>query len=414
MVDCFISGCNVEHFGFERKLVKGEAMNYYKRLIKFCQELIRTPSLSGQEKACAELVYEEMNRLGYDKVMTDPAGNVIGVLRGARDHPLILFTTHMDHVPPGDHAQWPFGAYSGALRGGSIYGCGASDAKGALATMVYLVEALKLVDLNPDATIIVAGVVGEEVGGIGSRVLLNTIPKPDFVILGEASDNELRHANRGRVRIKVIFRGNRGHAALVSLENNVIFAAAKLVLSLTHLQRIGKIGVSRGIPVTITSANEAENVIASSCEIILDWRINETEEINYIIKLLKKKTKNMAEIMIPQYELTTYTNNKFAFVNAQPPFWTPPDDPVIIKVRDTLQRLWRRNVPVKCWKFTTDAGFFAEKGSRVIGFSPGHEDYAHTYNDKICIRKMIEAWLSYPHIIKTLEKSYDLVATNQP
>jgi len=381
-------------------------MNYNKKLIQFCKKLIKTPSLSGQEKECAELVYYEMQKLGYDKVSIDAAGNVIGILKGGRDRPLVLFTTHMDHVPPGDHTKWPFGPYSAVLRNGLIYGCGASDAKGALATMVYLPEALNLQNLNFIATIIVAGVVGEEVGGIGSRVLLDSIPKPDFVILGEASNNELRNGNRGRVRLKILFEGSRQHAALASFEQNAIFAAAKFILSLKHLQQPGKKGPSRGNPVRIISYNDAENVVADSCEVIVDWRINEIEEIKNIINYLKKKVKGIAEITVPEYQLTTYTKNTFSFTTAQPPFWLPPDDRIIIKVKNTLQKLWGRDIPVKCWTFTTDAGFFAEKGSRVLGFSPGQEDYAHTYNDKISVEKMIEAWLSYPYIIKALEETY--------
>jgi putative aminopeptidase FrvX len=76
-------------------------------MISFCQQLIRTPSPSGDEQAVARLIRDEMKRLDYDQVWTDDWGNVIGLLRGRNEGSSIMFNGHMDHVDPGNPADWP-------------------------------------------------------------------------------------------------------------------------------------------------------------------------------------------------------------------------------------------------------------------------------------------------------------------
>ncbi|MEG0829247.1 MAG: hypothetical protein RSD88_01305 [Anaerovoracaceae bacterium] len=52
-------------------------------MIEFCQQLICTPALSGDEEAIGIIYVTEMKRLGYDQAFFDPWGNVIGVVEGS-------------------------------------------------------------------------------------------------------------------------------------------------------------------------------------------------------------------------------------------------------------------------------------------------------------------------------------------
>jgi acetylornithine deacetylase/succinyl-diaminopimelate desuccinylase-like protein len=53
-------------------------------LTTFTQALVRRPTLAGEEKAAAELVAAEMQRLGYDQVWIDANGSVVGIIMGAQ------------------------------------------------------------------------------------------------------------------------------------------------------------------------------------------------------------------------------------------------------------------------------------------------------------------------------------------
>ena len=67
-------------------------------LVTFTQELIRRPSVLGNEGAVAELVAERMRTLQFDGVEIDRAGNVVGVMSGSSSGPTILLDAHMDTV----------------------------------------------------------------------------------------------------------------------------------------------------------------------------------------------------------------------------------------------------------------------------------------------------------------------------
>jgi putative aminopeptidase FrvX len=63
--------------------------------------MVRTESLSGQEKELAALISERMKGLGYDYVEIDETGNVVGVVGGRIAQGALMFNGYMDHVPPG-------------------------------------------------------------------------------------------------------------------------------------------------------------------------------------------------------------------------------------------------------------------------------------------------------------------------
>lgn len=56
-------------------------------MIDLAQRLIRTPSLSGQEKDVADLILAELEKLGYDEVFRDPWGSVCGIIHGTEPAP---------------------------------------------------------------------------------------------------------------------------------------------------------------------------------------------------------------------------------------------------------------------------------------------------------------------------------------
>lgn len=192
-----------------------------KELINVTKLLIQTPSFSGQEKDVADILVCKMKQLQYDEVIIDDIGNVIGIIKGKNHKASILFTTHMDHVPPGERAEWLFDPFQGVIEGDYIYGCGAADAKGALATQLFIKLILKNVHEHGD--IFVAFTVGEEVGGFGSQYLIKNadLPPPRFAIIGEPSNNELRNGHRGRAIVKILLKGKRTHSSRCLPEENV-------------------------------------------------------------------------------------------------------------------------------------------------------------------------------------------------
>lgn len=135
--------------------------------------LVSIPSLSGEESAAVEWLCEQMNALGYTAA-PDGAGNAVGT-RG--DGPLeIMLLGHIDTVP---------GEVPVEIVDGRLYGRGAVDAKGPLATFVAAGAAL---ELPPEVRLTVVGAVEEEtMSSRGAHWLIDHHAPPAAVIIGEPS-----------------------------------------------------------------------------------------------------------------------------------------------------------------------------------------------------------------------------------
>src|SRR5437773_848845 len=98
-------------------------------MLAFLRRLIQSPGLAGHEAATAALVRAEMQRLGYDDVWADEAGNIIGRIQSGPGASVML-NTHLDHVDVGDPALWPYQPFAVVVAAGAVWGRGSMDIKG--------------------------------------------------------------------------------------------------------------------------------------------------------------------------------------------------------------------------------------------------------------------------------------------
>lgn len=136
-------------------------------------DLVAIPSLSGQEEQAVQWLVEQMAAHGFD-ARVDPAGNAVGSLGDGPQE--IMLLGHIDTVP---------GDIPVRVEDGVLYGRGAVDAKGPLATFV---AAASQADIPEGVKLTVVGAVGEETfGSPGASWLRDHHPAPAAVIIGEPS-----------------------------------------------------------------------------------------------------------------------------------------------------------------------------------------------------------------------------------
>ncbi len=104
-------------------------------LISFLQDMVRIPSPSSQEGAMAERLAAEMRAVGFNEVRIDRVGNVVGRI-GPGSGPCLIYDGHMDVVGVGDPAAWTRDPFGAAIENDILYGRGAADMKGSLASLV--------------------------------------------------------------------------------------------------------------------------------------------------------------------------------------------------------------------------------------------------------------------------------------
>lgn len=211
-------------------------------VIKFAQKLIKTPSISGNEKELSDLLLEEMKKLGYNDYFRDDMGNVVGIVRGTEEGPTIMYNAHMDHVSPGDINNWegynPYGGEIDVCEVDNqektakeivecIHGRGASDVKAGEAVQIYsggILVKLKKLGYKFKGNYMFTGVVQEEPAEMVGMIHLvdKTLSKRglsyDAMVSCEATSLKLYCGHRGRVELLSTVYEEPHMAVLLGLE----------------------------------------------------------------------------------------------------------------------------------------------------------------------------------------------------
>ena len=370
--------------------------------VDFLQRLIQTPSLPGEEGAIAQLVMTEMDKLGYDEVFSDEAGNVIGCIRGNGDAQPVMLNTHLDHVDVGEHNAWPHPPFGAEIHDDRIWGRGAVDIKGPLAAQVYGAARLKSKGLTPPGDVYVSGVVYEEIGGLGARHLATHLP-PMLIVIGEPSNNELRRGHRGRLELQLHVKGKSVHASRPRIGVNPLEVVSKFILLLGGLEMAEDVDLGRStvVPTLLKTDQISSNVVPGEVWLTLDWRNVPNESEEEVIEKLNRLAQQClipgasASVYIPTEERVCYTDFSMEIPACSNAFVTRSNDEILLTAENILADTFGTKPPVDLWRFATDGGHFIRAGAQCIGFAPGDDKLAHTVDEHIPISQIDQALDGY-------------------
>ena len=167
------------------------------------RQLIDIPSLTGDEKSAAEFLATQLTMLGYQVERQAISADRFNVLATTGDAPRIVFSTHIDTVPP----------FIGSSEDDEyIYGRGSCDAKGIIAAQIAAAERLRAAGLNHVGMLFT---VDEELSSLGAQKA-NEHPAASecrFLINGEPTDNRLTTGTKGSLRLIMTTEGRAAHSA---------------------------------------------------------------------------------------------------------------------------------------------------------------------------------------------------------
>jgi acetylornithine deacetylase len=222
--------------------------------IRLAQDLVRVPSITGDERAVQDLVALMLEEAGLavdrfeadvDRLKAHPrfpgmeverteAVLVAGILGEKGERSLIL-NGHVDVVPPGDRQAWHTSPWSAHIQAGRLYGRGACDMKAGLAVAITAAAALKKSGLPLRGRLIVQSVVGEEDGGIGTFAMAERGYRADAAFVLEPTRLRLIPAQAGALSFWLRVRGLSAHA---SVRYEGISAIEKFELVETRLRQL--------------------------------------------------------------------------------------------------------------------------------------------------------------------------------
>lgn len=389
-------------------------MSRREEIISFCQELIQARSYSGEEKEVGERIKNFMLQHGYDDVAIDDYGNVIGHIKGKYAGEKLLFDGHMDTVPVTSEEEWLSAPFEASLRDGKIYGRGTSDMKGALAAMVYAgywfaAECGK--EFAGD--IYVAGVVHEECfEGVAARSV-SQIVKPDYVVIGEASQLDLKIGQRGRAEIVVETFGTPAHSANPEKGNNAVYQMTRVIQEIRKLQPPEHEILGKGI-LELTDIKSSPypgaSVVPEYCRATYDRRllVGETRESvlapieTLLDKLMQEDSSIHAKVSYAVGKERCYTGNEIEGERFFPGWLFDEKEDYIQKIKQQLEK--NGFCPkITQYNFCTNGSHYAgEAGIRTIGLGPSLESLAHTINEYITVEQLEKVTECYKIVMETL------------
>lgn len=378
-------------------------------MVAFAQKLIRTPSISGEEGAIAQLICAEMDNLGYDEVYVDDIGNVVGLISGEDGGPIVNYNSHMDHVDPGDPANWEYEPYSAAIADGHIHGRAASDVKGGLASQIYAGAVLRRAGLPFRGTYMFTGVVQEEPAEcFGMQHLVDeTLPSKNqmfaVMITSEATSLNLYLGHRGRVEMEVTTFGRTSHGSAPQLGINAIMKMMPILAAVERmaesLPRHPFLGQSSIAPTIINCSPGRLSIIPDRCTVSLDRRFLPEEKIEDVIGQIEAVVAALAEndpelkaaVTIREAEETSYKGHTKVMRKLMSPFITAQESAEVQACVRGLRAVGQ-NPGFGKWYFNTDASYVSgDRGIPTIGYSPGEEHYAHTPKDRISLDLLLKS-----------------------
>lgn len=383
-------------------------------VITLCQELIREQSYSGQENGVARVLQENMQAMGFDHITMDRYGNVIGCIKGNRPGKKILFDGHIDTVPVSDPAEWEHPPFAAEIHDGKIYGRGTSDMKGAVAAMVCAAANFaKGTDRDFAGEIYVAGVVHEECfEGVAAREISGAV-HPDYVVIGEASQLNLKIGQRGRAEIVVETFGKPCHSANPEKGINAVYKMAQVIEAIRTLKPTHHPVLGDGI-LELTDIKSAPypgaSVVPEYCRATYDRRllVGETKEsvLAPIHALLAKMMEQDPQLKVKaSYAVgheKCHTGTEIEGERFFPGWLYDEKEPFVQNVYNRLREKGY-DPTITQYNFCTNGSHYAgEAGIKTFGLGPSKENLAHTLNEYIEIDQLTKVTDCYYGVMEAL------------
>ena len=409
--------------------IKAAAEGYKADMVRFLRAMISLPSESCEEKEVIACIKAEMEKLGYDKVEVDGLGNVIGWMgEGGK---IIAIDSHVDTVGIGNRENWTADPYEGYETDEIIYGRGASDQEGGLASAVYGVRLMKDLGLIPEGykIMVVGSVQEEDCDGMCWQYIVNKDGiRPEFVISTEPTDGGIYRGQRGRMEIRVDVRGVSCHGSAPERGDNAIYKMADILQDIRALNNNGA-GDSTAIPGLVKMLDPKFNpdhfedarflgrgsctvsqvyftspsrcAVADSCSISVDRRMTAGETWESCLEEIRnlpavKKYGGDVQVSMYMYDRPSWTGEVYE-TEAYFPTWINREDAAHVKALvDAHKALFgdvrigapssmatRQGRPLTDkWTFSTNGvAIQGRYGIPCVGFGPGAESQAHAPNE---------------------------------
>lgn len=256
-------------------------------LFELTTKLMEIPSVSDDEEAVGFFLRNYLTELGWTVELQPVSENQNNVIAYLNETPDVFLSTHMDVVPP---------FIPPTQDDEKIYGRGACDAKGIIASQIFAAEELRKQGVT---NIGLLYTVDEEQGSSGAKEanLHPIAAKCKYLINGEPTDNDLAIGSKGSLRLYVKTKGKAAHSAYPEMGESAI---EKLLDILDDIRKVelpkDEFFGETTLNIGLLSGGLATNIVPANAETGLHIRM--VTELEPVMEILKKAVRERGEIEI--------------------------------------------------------------------------------------------------------------------
>ena len=365
-----------------------------KDLVAILSDLIALPSPypPGTSVEICAYAARRLKKAGYKvEIATSKKGvdNVVARLKGKAKGPAVAFNAHVDTVGVGERANWKSDPFKALVKGGLVYGLGAGNCKGSMAVQLWLAEEIARRGGPQTGELLFTFVADEEnLGPEGMAYLRKSgRVRPDVLILGAQTENNLIVAERGVMWARLTTKGRAAHAGNPAAGDNAILRMMRLAGTLqAHYDKVLPGRVKGAMKSTVNlgmfHGGHNTNVVPSACTVEIDRRLLPDEKVKEAFEELKRVVDSVGE---PK---RTYS---VEFLTGTNGFFAPEGGQAVAAFEAAVKKETGRKVKFLNATGVSDGRYYADDGIEIINFGPGSGAQGHAANESVPVAEMVEA-----------------------
>lgn len=368
--------------------------------LRLLRDLVSIPSVNPQgdpgtphtgEEAIAVHLASYFRKQGADAavVPVEPGRPNVLARFNTRQKPRIriCFAPHTDTVSVSGMSIDPF---KPVVKSGKLYGRGASDTKGPLASMAVAACAHYRRFPQSKVELVFAGLMGEEAGSVGAHHYAKSCPRFDLVIAGEPTRMHMVHAHKGVAWFELAAKGRACHASMPESGDNAILKLCavfpeieKRLKTLFRGHRHPLLG-SPTFNLGLIQGGSKPNIVPDHCSAQIDLRLTPSLSLSNVQACLRAALKA--------------SGVRCRFLGGFQSLLTPRETPVLQAIRPAT-----RGFDIAPW--CCDAAVFSAKGMPAIAMGPGSIAQAHTADEWIRLKDLEDGTARFAALLARLEAS---------
>ena len=369
--------------------------------LELAKSLINRPSVTPYDKGCQAIMIDRLEKIGF-KIHPLKFGDVDNFwATHGNTGPIFSFAGHTDVVPAGDDGAWKTPPFEPTVKDGLLFGRGAADMKGGLASMVVATE--NFVEKNPNHKGTLAFLITSDEEGVAVNGTVKVMDylksldqKIDYCLLGEPSSTSvlgdvIKNGRRGSLNGLLTIKGKQGHIAYPHLAENPNHLMTSVLNDLCQQQWDNG---NDYFPATsfqisnIHSGSRVTNVIPGEVEIMFNFR--------YSTETTKEELQKKVNDILDSHKL----NYSIDWSHSGYPFLTP-QGVLVSACIDAIEKIKSIKPELSTSGGTSDGRFIAQKGTQVVELGPINATI-HQINESVLVQDLDDLTKIYSKILTNL------------